>query len=228
MRNQINAGRASCSDRREGYELHQAIDQTPPMSTWQFVEDFQQMMGMDAEPDSLFFVESWSLGKPEALVNLKQRRMVQADCEHKNHVFGDSSNFGRSIFAIGERFPVVQTSPKCSPADNDICDAVTMREASTDPAMYTQRHAKDESDAFNGGWHGSQDSSHPMTHELASQLLCVTETSTLAEIKAAYRKKVAQWHPDRLERYPAETRQLATQKMAAINRAYRLLHNGRR
>ena len=65
-----------------------------------------------------------------------------------------------------------------------------------------------------------------MTQDRACQLLGVTATSTQKQIKAAYRRKVSQWHPDRLENRTNEVRQLATKQMAMINEAYRLLRNG--
>ena len=46
------------------------------------------------------------------------------------------------------------------------------------------------------------------------------------EIRAAYRRKVSQWHPDRLDRRSEDVRQRATAQMAAINEAYRLLCSG--
>jgi DnaJ like chaperone protein len=65
-----------------------------------------------------------------------------------------------------------------------------------------------------------------MTQYRACQLLGVTSNSTQRQIKAAYRRKVSQWHPDRLESRTKEVRLLATEQMAAINEAYRLLRNG--
>jgi DnaJ like chaperone protein len=64
-----------------------------------------------------------------------------------------------------------------------------------------------------------------MTLQRACQLLGVTATSTLKQIKAAYRRKVSQCHPDRLEDRANEVRQLATEQTAAINDAYRLLRS---
>jgi DnaJ like chaperone protein len=64
-----------------------------------------------------------------------------------------------------------------------------------------------------------------MTQDRAYLLLGVTETSTQRQIKAAYRQMVSQWHPDRLELRTEEVRQLATERMAAINEAYRLLRS---
>jgi DnaJ-domain-containing protein 1 len=55
----------------------------------------------------------------------------------------------------------------------------------------------------------------------ACRLLGVTAAGTREQLRAAYRRMVVAWHPDRLER-GSDTRQ-ATERMAAINAAYRLL-----
>ena len=95
-----------------------------------------------------------------------------------------------------------------------------------DSATQTQDQAQRESDAFAEECDCRQDAIHPMTHHRACQLLGVTSTSTQRQIKAAYRRKVSQWHPDRLESRTKEVRLLATEQMAAINEAYRLLRGG--
>jgi molecular chaperone DnaJ len=64
-----------------------------------------------------------------------------------------------------------------------------------------------------------------MTQDRARQLLGVTSASTGKQIKAAYRRMVSQWHPDRLELPTEEARQFATARMAAINEAYHLLRS---
>ena len=69
------------------------------------------------------------------------------------------------------------------------------------------------------------ESAQPMTRPRPCRLLGVVAGSTRTEIKAAYRRKVSQWHPDRLAHRGEEVRQLATRQMAAINDAYRLLRD---
>jgi DnaJ-class molecular chaperone len=67
-----------------------------------------------------------------------------------------------------------------------------------------------------------------MTKELACRLLGVIAPSTRKQIKAAYRRMVSQWHPDRLELASEEVRQMANERMATINEAYHLLLSGLR
>lgn len=56
----------------------------------------------------------------------------------------------------------------------------------------------------------------PQWHEI----LEVPASSSLAEIKLAYRRKIQQYHPDRLEGMAPELRKLALEKSQEINAAY--------
>jgi curved DNA-binding protein CbpA len=62
-----------------------------------------------------------------------------------------------------------------------------------------------------------------MTPRHACRLLGVAANSTHDQLKSAYRRMVSQWHPDRLGPATDDARQRATDQMAAINEAYRLL-----
>lgn len=52
------------------------------------------------------------------------------------------------------------------------------------------------------------------------EILEVPASSSLAEIKLAYRRKIQQYHPDRLEGMAPELRKLALEKSQEINAAY--------
>lgn len=52
------------------------------------------------------------------------------------------------------------------------------------------------------------------------QVLEVPQGATLSEIHAAYRKKMMQYHPDRVEAFGPEFKQLAETRTREINRAY--------
>lgn len=56
----------------------------------------------------------------------------------------------------------------------------------------------------------------PLWHEI----LEVLPSSSLAEVKLAYRRKIQQYHPDRLEGMAPELRKLALEKSQEINAAY--------
>jgi DnaJ-domain-containing protein 1 len=55
------------------------------------------------------------------------------------------------------------------------------------------------------------------------ELLGLQPGCTETELKSAYRQKVSQWHPDRLEHMALELRQFATEQLAKINAAYEKL-----
>jgi curved DNA-binding protein CbpA len=74
------------------------------------------------------------------------------------------------------------------------------------------------SEGFPGGL-----TTEPITELDACQILGVTAKSSRRQIRAAYHRKVSQWHPDRLEQGSEEMRLFATEQMAAINHAYHLL-----
>jgi curved DNA-binding protein CbpA len=53
----------------------------------------------------------------------------------------------------------------------------------------------------------------------------VSTDATEAEIKAAYRRLVSEWHPDRLNNMAKELREIATERLKTISQAYELLIN---
>lgn len=55
--------------------------------------------------------------------------------------------------------------------------------------------------------------------------LGISTDATEAEIKAAYRRLVSEWHPDRLNDMARELRDIATERLKTINQAYELLIN---
>lgn len=52
------------------------------------------------------------------------------------------------------------------------------------------------------------------------EILGVPTSASLEEVKQAYRLKIQQYHPDRLEGMAPELRQLALEKSQSINAAY--------
>jgi DnaJ like chaperone protein len=59
------------------------------------------------------------------------------------------------------------------------------------------------------------------------EVLGVAATASIDEIKAAYRERVRQYHPDRVEGLGFEFRQIAEQKMKQLNAAYDCALRGR-
>jgi DnaJ-domain-containing protein 1 len=91
------------------------------------------------------------------------------------------------------------------------------------------------------GWHSSRDThsgdpERDHTPRSSAILQCradalatlgVSTNATEAEIKAAYRRLVSEWHPDRLNNMAKELREIATERQKTINQAYELLINSR-
>jgi len=63
---------------------------------------------------------------------------------------------------------------------------------------------------------GDQNGKEPMWFEI----LGVAPTASTDEIKAAYRERARQYHPDRVEGLGFEFQQIAEQKMKQLNAAY--------
>jgi DnaJ-domain-containing protein 1 len=197
-----------------------AIEPNRPKQSWQFINDFQQMAGDNSEPDPLFFVETWTLGMSAAMENFQQRQQRLADGEQQNNVFRPPSSLGP-----------LPSMRKCDFVSY-LADATTNEECQNagwplQPSEKLASQARVQNpqpnEAFDGQFDNSQEIPLPMTRQSACQLLGVTSNSTRAQIKAAYRHMVGQWHPDRLQHKAAEVRQFATEQMAAINVAYHLL-----
>jgi curved DNA-binding protein CbpA len=60
----------------------------------------------------------------------------------------------------------------------------------------------------------------------AYELLGVLPGCTPDELKKAYHKRVAEWHPDRLEGMAGELKEYANRQLALINAAYQRLASG--
>lgn len=59
------------------------------------------------------------------------------------------------------------------------------------------------------------------------EVLDVTPSATVEEIKAAYRERARQYHPDRVEGLGPELRQIAERRMKELNVAYDRALRGR-
>jgi DnaJ-domain-containing protein 1 len=168
------------------------------------------------EPDSQFFVECWTIGVPEATKNIQMRHSVLSGHEEESFEFHDSGlrrnscpeeNASQAEF-FSSVFPSLlsgQFNFDCSPEVAESGVRIP------------------NGDAFAEQFPGSQNTACPMTLQSARELLGVSLTSTPNQIKAAYRQKVRQWHPDRINDRYETARQFATEKLIAINEAYRLL-----
>lgn len=65
-----------------------------------------------------------------------------------------------------------------------------------------------------------------VSQDEAYELLGVRPGCTTVELAAAYRRKMSQWHPDKLDSMADELKVFATQRTAQINEAYQKLKQG--
>ena len=61
----------------------------------------------------------------------------------------------------------------------------------------------------------------------AYKLLQVNANATVDEIKSAYKQRIKEYHPDRLETFGEELKKLAQTKTQEINKAYNLIRQAR-
>ena len=165
------------------------------------VEDSTEpVLGKDAEADPTFFVESWTVGVTAASRNYLHRHHHQ-----KSHESPAPAGFPSfSFVAFLNLDPLAPVAPASSPSAT----------APARKSFVTGARDGEEMDEFMPG---------PLTFQAACRLLGVAATSTREQIRAAYRRMASRYHPDRLEGAGSVHPQLASDRMAAINAAYRLL-----
>jgi DnaJ-domain-containing protein 1 len=156
------------------------------------------VLGEDAEPDPTFFVESWTVGFTAASENYLRR--------HPHEKSHESPAAGFPSFSFVTFLNIEPPAPAVPPASSPT-PAGPAKNYSAAATWY-------EEEKFVPG---------PLTFQTACSLLGVTATSTRDQIRAAYRKMASRYHPDRLEHAEPRDTKLASDRMASINEAYRLL-----
>jgi DnaJ-domain-containing protein 1 len=222
MERQVYVDRGFGSSTQESSAARPVREPSRPLRPWQFVSDFQQVMGENSEPDPLFFVESWTVGVPAAMESLQRRRQVQAEAERQSRAFSNLDNLGTLSF-VQEVETDAEVFSSARAARSAGCYAAESRPSPEELAAPVEEQAEQEWTSFAGKCASDREPIQPMTPQRACLILGVAENSSRKEIKAAYRRMVGQWHPDRLECRAEDVRQLATRQMASINEAYRLL-----
>jgi DnaJ-domain-containing protein 1 len=221
MEGRFHVNRGSGSTAQGDYAAIPPLEQNRPVKSWQFVNDFQKLAGPESEPDPLFFVETWTLGMATAVENFQRRRQAQGFGNGQDSATPESA---RTQPRMPEEFQDAAVFSSTSwTALGGQAAGKWPADSQQEPAARTSEDATQEWGAFARDAETGNGELEPMTPDRACHILGVMLTSTPRELKAAYRQKVNQWHPDRLGRRGDQERELATRQMAAINEAYRLL-----
>jgi hypothetical protein len=200
-----------------------------------FFDELQRLCGDDA--DALFLEESWTLGASAAVENLHRRRRERAAREAQGRAFREmdsmtAANIGSAAGSVesflADRAAAIashytgspytaaaqETAPAWSPQDWTPEDRMRQRWI---PQGWMPGRAAQETAQLEEAKPGD------MTLAWAHQLLGVTASSSREQIRSAYRRMVSDCHPDRMQHAPEPVRRRATQQLADLNEAYRLL-----
>src|SRR5580698_8314966 len=180
--------------------------------------DFQQVFGEGSEPDPLFFIEIWTLGTSAAVESFRLRQPMQP--RQPLHADPGTQSRGGSTPSYVSSQSIFHANPfnwSVFVSENTVVQEKSNPTHAQQTLIDSYPSAVDEC--------GNQDEALPVSLDDARTILGLTPTSTLSQMKTAHRQHVIAWHPDRLQHKSEEVRRYATQKMAAINEAYRLLRN---
>jgi hypothetical protein len=167
-----------------------------------FLTQIEQVLGVEMEPDSEFFVDTWTVGLAAASENFLHRQELKSR-EHDIPAWDTFFSF-TPWFVPRVEAPVEAAWP-------------LREQRSMADLRWPGGGPEDDRQAANEAMVG------PLTLESARRLLGVAATSTREQISVAYRKMASRYHPDRLARSSAREQKLAGDRMASINEAYQLL-----
>lgn len=173
-----------------------------------FLTQIEQMLGEEAEPDTAFFMDCWTVGVDAATDSFLRRQAADARRVSEASPW-QNPNFFNPYYV----------------ARADACAETAWPLRDAQGPMADRRWLGSE---FEAGrlTAGEAPLAYPLTLESACRLLGVAATSTREQIRAAYRRMAGRYHPDRLARRGGVEQKLASDCMASINEAYRLLCTG--
>jgi DnaJ-domain-containing protein 1 len=196
---------------QEDYRAVPAPKRNGPERPAALLAQMERILGEDSEPDPAFFVESWTVGVAAAAANLQERRQERNRREQREPAWQ----------ALDSYLPFLSLPENESLAEDQTELLPWSTAASSGGPSWEEIGPSGET--FGRENEPVPEATHPLTLERACRLLGVAATSSHEEIKAAYRHLAVRYHPDRLERKNEQERRAATERMAAINEAYRLL-----
>lgn len=185
-----------------------------------FAQEIQQATGEDFELDpqlldAQYLEDSWTVGVPAATESWQRRQRNQVERERQSRAFREMDSLGGLNFVHASDWVAAWSGSMAAAPDAGMV-AHFGEELAAPAENWTRNEPAYE--PCEVGWKGGDgDYDEPMTQLQACRLLGVDVGSTRQQIRAAYRRMASQWHPDR------RAGQVANQRMAAINEAYRLL-----
>ncbi len=191
-------------------------------STSRLAGEIRDLLGDDCELEASFLEESWASGQPmSSVVYARKRKQVTENDE--GVTFGELNALGSFFFPaandlMGDRpaYPADSAKSYAAAWLRDPLEEFASRTGDQSPVRDSAGYKRHRDvKAILGS----------MTYQRACELLGVGEHSTATQIRAAYRRMVSEWHPDRLEQSGEKVRAFATKRMAAINEAYHLLRD---
>lgn len=170
------------------------------------------ILGEHSEPDTQFFVESWTFGVNAATENFQARHQPPRPQAFNNTTFR-TFDFSVPLFVeeMETRDPRASFSARFSAAFKNAYGV----SSSTPPKQSPTPQPDTPFTAHTPG--------QPLSTEDACRILGVSDTSTQTQIKTAYRQLVRRYHPDRFPHSSESERRIATDRMISINQAYHLL-----
>jgi DnaJ domain len=184
----------------------------------------RELLGEDFELDASILEESWMSGLPVASTRYPRNR-ERATKDDNGVTFAELGTVGSLFFAqenglMGDRpakaYPDRPTLPYT---------AAWLTNPLEELGSWKENQAAERDSADNARRASDTGVLGLMTYQRACELLGVSGGSSITQIRAAYRRMVGEWHPDRLEQSGERMRAFATKQMAAINEAYHLLRD---
>lgn len=169
------------------------------------------ILGDHSEPDTQFFVESWTFGVDAAAENFQARHQAQRPQAFNNATF-PTFDFPVPLF-------IEEMETRDARASFSARFSAAFKNAYGVSSSAAPKHSTPQPDTpFTAHAPGQ-----PLSTEHACRMLGVPPNSTRAQLKTAYRQLVRRYHPDRLIHSSEHERRAATDRMISINQAYHLL-----
>jgi DnaJ-domain-containing protein 1 len=173
-----------------------------------YLTQIEQLLGEETEPDAAFFIDSWTVGVAASSESFLRRQEERKKREHEVSAWSTLSSF--TPFFVTRAEVATEAAWPLREAQSSMADLHWIGYEEEDGG-----HATDQAEM-----------GCPLTPDSACRVLGVTVTSTREQIRTAYRKMASRYHPDRLAGAEGREQKLASDRMASINEAYRLLCAG--